>query len=284
MNGNDTEVRIVERKKFVYERPIAVEGLPDIGLVGTIATTFLVEKMNFMEIGYIESELFPPVMVVHGGHLKNPFRIYGGYIHELAERDHTTGSDEASDTGHTAEEKTEEEKINIVLIASEIAVPPQAVFPLTRSLAAWLKRINTSLAISLTGLPVRNRIEIEVPEVFGVGNYDEAVEDIKSRKLEVLEEGFIAGIYASMLRECRSNGVKAISLLTQCFPAYPDPGAAASALKALDRFIHTSIDTSELLKRAEEIKLRARDLMKQASIAASQMQRGAEQDLPIMYR
>ena len=284
MNGNDTEVRIVERKKFVYERPIAVEGLPDIGLVGTIATTFLVEKMNFMEIGYIESELFPPVMVVHGGHLKNPFRIYGGYIHELAERDHTTGSDEASDTRHTAEEKTEEEKINIVLIASEIAVPPQAVFPLTRSLAAWLKRINTSLAISLTGLPVRNRIEIEVPEVFGVGNYDEAVEDIKSRKLEVLEEGFIAGIYASMLRECRSNGVKAISLLTQCFPAYPDPGAAASALKALDRFIHTSIDTSELLKRAEEIKLRARDLMKQASIAASQMQRGAEQDLPIMYR
>lgn len=75
------EVRVVEEKpSLVFERPVAIEGLPDVGLVGTIATTFLVEKKGFEEIAYLESDLFPPVMVVHEGRLKNPFRIYGGYL------------------------------------------------------------------------------------------------------------------------------------------------------------------------------------------------------------
>ncbi len=245
-------VRIVEEEGVRLKNPIVIEGLPDVGLVGTIAASYIVEKMKYHEIGYIESDLFPPVMVIHGGELKSPFCLYG---------------DE-----------------DVVVVSSEIAVPPNAVYPLTRALADWFSSINAALVISVTGLPVKNRIEIEKPEVFAVGNSEVALKELRAKQVELLQEGFIAGTYAIMLRECYKRDLSAISLLAQCFPVYPDPGAAASAIDSLDKFLQLGIDVKELLEREEEIKLKARDLMRQAALSASGMQKSAEQDMPIMYR
>ncbi len=76
-----------------------------------------------------------------------------------------------------------------------------------------------------------------------------------------------------------------IPLLAQCYPVYPDPGAAASAIESLKKFVTSlAIDVGELLANAEEIKLKARDLMQQTALSVSEMQKGMEQDMPIMYR
>jgi len=246
------EVRIVEKEGVKHKNPIVIEGLPDVGLVGTIAASYIVERMGYKEIGYIESDLFPPVMVVHEGKSKNPLRIYG-------------------DEG-------------VVVVLSEVAIPVGAVYPLTEALADWVKEIDSKLVISMTGLPATNRIDIEKPEVFAVGNNEEALNELKDKQMELLEEGFIAGPYAVMLRECSKRKISAISLLAQCFPVYPDPGAAASAIESLDKFLKLGIDIKELLEKGEEIKLKARDLMRQTALSAPEMQKGVEQDMPIMYR
>ena len=246
------EVRIVEKEGVKHKNPIVIEGLPDVGLVGTIAASYIVERMGYKEIGYIESDLFPPVMVVHEGQSKNPLRIYG-------------------DEG-------------VVVVLSEVAIPVDAVYPLTEALADWVKEIDSKLVISMTGLPAANRIDIEKPEVFAVGNSEEALNELKDKQMELLEEGFIAGPYAVMLRECSKRKMSAISLLAQCFPVYPDPGAAASAIESLDKFLKLDIDVKELLEKGEEIKLKARDLMRQTALSAPKMQKGVEQDMPFMYR
>jgi len=44
------------------------------------------------------------------------------------------------------------------------------------------------------------------------------------------------------------------------------------------------IDVGELLEKEGEIKLKARDLMRQTALSASEMQKSAEQDMPFMYR
>jgi hypothetical protein len=44
------------------------------------------------------------------------------------------------------------------------------------------------------------------------------------------------------------------------------------------------IDVGQLLENSEEIKLKARDLMQQTALSSSEMQKGMEQDMPIMYR
>jgi uncharacterized protein len=249
-------VRIMVKEGTKYNNPIVIEGLPDVGLVGTIAASFIVEKLEYKEIGHIESDLFPPVMVIHDGKLKNPFRIY---------------SDEDG---------------RIVVVLSEVAVPPKAVYPLTTALADWFYKIGTKQpVISVKGLPVKDRMDIEKPEVFAVGNNGDAVAELKAKQIELLEEGFIAGTYAMMLRECSKKNLSAIALIAQCYPVYPDPGAAASAIEAVQKFVKPlAIDVAELLENAEEIKLKARDLMQQTALSASEMQKGMEQDMPIMYR
>lgn len=245
-------VRIVEEEGVVHKNPIVIAGLPDVGLVGTIAASYIVDKMGYKEIGYVESDLFPPVMVIHEGELKYPFGIYGN------------GS--------------------VIVLLSEVVVPPNAIYPLTRALTAWIKEIGAKLVIPITGLPVENRVDISKPEVFAVGNSEAAVKELREKQMELLEEGFIAGTYAIMLRECRKRDLNAISLLAQCFPVYPDPGAAASAIESLEMFLKLGIDVGELLEKGEEIKLKARDLMRQINLSAPEMQKGVEQDMPIMYR
>ena len=249
-------VRIVEEEGYEYKNPRVLEGLPDVGLVGTIATSFIVEKLNYKEIGYIESDLFPPVMVIHDGALKNPFRIYSS------------------------------EDDSVVVVLSEVAVPPKAVYPLTTALADWFHKIDANQpVISIKGLPVKDRMDITKPEIFGVGNNAAAVTKLKDKQIELLEEGFIAGTYAMMLRECAKRKIGAISLLAQCFPVYPDPGAAAAAIESIQKFVSDlNVDVGQLLENAEEIKLKARDLMQQTARTASEMEKGMEQDMPIMYR
>jgi uncharacterized protein len=249
-------VRIVEEEGTEYKNPMVIEGLPDVGLVGTIAASYIVEKLNYKEIGHIESDLFPPVMVIHGGKLKNPFRIYSA------------------------------EDGSVMVVLSEVAVPPKAVYPLTTALADWLHKIDVKPpVISIKGLPMKNRMDIEKPEVFAVGNDEGAMKELKDKQLGLLEEGFIAGTYAIMLRECSKRQISAISLLAQCFPVYPDPGAAASAIESVKKFVTSlDIDVGELLENAEGIKLKARDLMQQTALSAPEMQKGMEQDMPIMYR
>lgn len=248
-------MRIVEVDGIEHKQPIVIEGLPDVGLVGTIASSYIVEKMGYKEIGYIESDLFVPVMVIHEGKLKTPFRIY------------------SDDDG------------SVIVVLSEVAVPPKAVYPLTTALAEWFYKIGAKLVISIKGLPVKNRMDIEKPEVFAVGNTEDAIQVLKDKQMDFLEEGFIAGTYAMMLWECTKRKLSAISLLAQCFPVYPDPGAAASAIESLKKFSpKLTVDVGELLENAEEIKLKARDLMAQTTLSASEMQKGMEQDMPIMYR
>lgn len=249
-------MRIVEEEGMEYSNPIVIEGLPDVGLVGTIAASYIVEKLDYKEIGHIESDLFPPVMVIHDGKLEHPFRIY---------------SDEGG---------------GVVVVLSEVAVPPKAVYPLTTALADWFHKINAKQPVlSIKGLPMKDRMDIEKPEVFAVGNNEDAVVILKDKQIELLEEGFIAGTYAIMLRECAKRKLSAISLLAQCFPVYPDPGAAASVIEYIKKFITGfEIDVGQLLENAEEIKMKARDLMQQTTLSASEMQKGMEQDMPIMYR
>lgn len=245
------EISIIEERPIEFRDSIVIEGLPDVGLVGTIATSYLVEHLNVSKLGHIESSLFPPIMVVHKQKLENPVRLYGYG--------------------------------NMIFILSEIAIPTEAVQPLTKALAEWFEQKGVKMLISLSGLPVQDRMEIDKPLVFGIGNSEDAMEELKKNKIDTLEEGFIAGIYALMLNECSKKGIPAVSLLTQCFPMYPDPGAAAEALTSLKKLLNLEIDVKPLLEDENEIKVKARDLMMDTKASMTKMQKIREQEMPFMY-
>jgi len=69
-------VEIVEVVPVEVDQPHFLIGLPDIGLVGMISATHLVESLDMKVVSYLESDLFPPILVLHGSKIYHPFRIY----------------------------------------------------------------------------------------------------------------------------------------------------------------------------------------------------------------
>jgi len=140
------------------------------------------------------------------------------------------------------------------------------------------------MEVSLSGIPVQNRVDISQPKVYSIVNSTESKNKLKSMGIEVMEEGFIAGIYALILRELTRIRLPAIALLAESFLKYPDPGAAASVIESLNKIIGTKIAVKSLLEKGDEIKVKARDLMMQSQGVINDMQKPVEQSIPIMYR
>lgn len=249
-----SEVYIKEYGGVELKGPTLIEGLPDVGLVGVISSAFLVDQLKLIPYGHVESELLPPVMVLHNAELMHPLRLYA------------------------------DKEGSIVVLTSEIALPPTMLMPLAYAVVDWAVRNRVNRVISLNGYPVPNRLDLEKPAVYGVGNGKDAVEYLRKYGVEVIEEGFVAGFYAMLLRETARYRVDAMALLGQCFPKYPDPGAAASVVSKLSEMLGIKVDVKPLLEKADEIKLSMKDLMRQTEESMSGSHKVLEEYLPAMYR
>jgi uncharacterized protein len=243
------DVKIVERGSIPKGFTL-INGLPDVGLVGLVAASHIVSSLKMKEVGSIESDLFPPMIVLHDGLPKSPIRLY---------------ANESS-----------------VVIMAETAVPAALTRSLADAIVNWAASREVQLVISIGGMAVQNRQDLDVPKVFAALS-DKSLEKKLGDAAEVLEEGYIVGAYALMLRKCAEMNLPAITLLTQSFYNYPDPEAAAAALNALNKIIGLKIEVSELLQKGEEIRLRARDVMKRTQAEMARMGKSQEYEVPALY-
>ena len=226
-------------------------GTPDVGLAGAIASGYIIREQQMTETGYLESEAFPPVMVVHQGDPKPPLMLFS--------------------------------KDDIVVLSSEIPIDPGLIPHIARSIIDWSKAKGVELLISLSGIAVQNRLEIEKPEVYGIGSSASVKDLIKNADIKVFEEGFVAGLHASVMKECLKENVPNLILLAQSHLKYPDPGAAASIIASLDKILGLKVNTKKLLKQEDEIRLKMRELMQRTQKQMQQTQKGREQEIPLMY-
>jgi uncharacterized protein len=67
-------VRIDLSKK--PQSPIIIQGFPGFGLIGTIATEFLIEHMGAEKIGEFIFDELPPTIAIHQGKMVKPMEVY----------------------------------------------------------------------------------------------------------------------------------------------------------------------------------------------------------------
>jgi uncharacterized protein len=167
------------------------------------------------------------------------------------------------------------------LAVSEIAISADTIYPIMNALINWGKEKGVKMMISLSGIPVQERQDIEKPKVFAAASNSEMLKMVQQKGIEILVEGYMVGPQAIMLQRCANLGLPAITLLAQCFFNYPDPEAAAEVLKGLANIIGVKVDISKLLEKGEEIRLRARDIMKRTQQELSRMKKTQEYDIPL---
>jgi len=245
-------VEIVELEPIEGEGLIFIEGFPDVGLVGAIATSFLVDRLGMKEVGYIDVEALPPIISIRDGSVKELIRIY--------------------------------RKDRLIAIVSDLPLPAAMVKSFSQRLMDWIQSKRPELFISLTGIPEPNRLNIDKPKVFILGSSKEVVERaLEHEGAEPFKDGFIAGVKGMLLRESVRRGVNMLVILAQAHFNYPDPGSAAEVVKFLSRILDIDLDVKPLLESAEELKLRLRDLMRRTSHVMQGIQKSKELELPPVY-
>jgi len=243
-------VKIVERTEIPDGLKI-IFGLPDVGLVGTIAASHLISKLNLKEIAYLRSDLLPPVIMLEKGLPRSPIRMFGNK--------------------------------DLLVLNSEIAIPSASIYLIIENLVNWVSNKKAEIVFTLGGLPIPNRHEIEKPKVFGAASSEDLLKLLNEKGIQAIQRGFLVGPQALILSFCAERDIPAVALLAESFYNYPDPEASSMVIQALNRIIDMEIDVSELIEKGEEVRLAMRDMMRRTQAELARMKKSHEYDIPGYY-
>ncbi|MBN2251814.1 MAG: proteasome assembly chaperone family protein [Candidatus Altiarchaeota archaeon] len=245
-------VKVLETKDIPSKERAALVGIPDTGLVGGISASYIADKLGLSEIAHLESDDFPPVVVVHEGRPKSPIRVYGND--------------------------------SVMVLISEIPLTSSLISGVIPAMVSWFREKGVSMILALGGVANPKRQELEELSVYGLGTDARADEIVKKNGIRPFEEGVIIGPNGVIMRECAKNDFTCLYLMADSYYRFPDPGASASLIRTLNKVLGLDVDVKQLLEKAGEIKIAARDLMKKTSEYMSDIEKGRLKEAPVMYR
>jgi uncharacterized protein len=230
-----------------------IEGFPGAGLVGPMAINYLVEKLKMEDIGYLESDKFPPLISIHDDVPMHPVRIYIS------------------------------EKLKLVTIFAEFAIPIEMTFELSNTVYSdIIKKGGINRVVSISGIPTQQE---EVPkDVFGVASSKKLVKDvIEKNGLKPIGDGMATGVNAIILGMAMNDSLDDINILVPINPALIDPEYAVLAIKSMNSILGVDIDTTELDKEAKLVESKVKDLMKKTKETHETYKKSLDDTGPSMY-
>ena len=212
---------------------VAIVGFPSLGLVSSIATSFLAKELELDLIAAVSSPSFPPYAIVQGGVPMPPVRIYGG----------CRKKEEGCECGIGCED--------LFVITSEFVPKPEQMDEMADLLIDWCVANNVNTVITLDGIPL---FAPDQYSILGVGSTERARDMMKEYRIESIEDGMVRGLSGMMLMKASDIDLDIITLLGSARQDMPDPKGAAKLMEPLTRLLpELSIDTEPLDKEAEEI-------------------------------
>jgi uncharacterized protein len=237
-------IQIYELKRMDLRGATVIDGFPSVGLVSSIVANYLINALNLIQIGIMDSQYFPTVALVRDGQPMNPVRIYAGPKVE----------------GHD----------QVVVFISEFQPPPNLIKSIAATVLDWAQDARCNLLVCPEGLIVDQDVEEEERqvEVYGIGSTDKAMAMLRSNHVTVFEEGVITGVAGVLLNEGRKRDFDVITLLSEAHPDYPDARAAARVIETIDKLLlHTELDAKPLYEEAERIEMQLKSIHHQADAA-----------------
>ncbi len=212
-------------------------GFVDVGLVGLIGTKYIVEELGMEMIGGIDVPSELAVSPIKNGVAQFPLGIY--YKHPW------------------------------VVIVPEVPLPPHLIYPIAATIVDYAERRGSKRIISITGLANFNRINVE-PQIRWIVNDPELIEEMDKLKQigKPLRDGVLYGPTAIILKTTKQRDFPSLAILADAFPDFPDPGATAKVLEALNELYSLGVDTKKLLEDSEKIKAKLQTIASQAKEVA----------------
>jgi len=221
------EVVLKEKPK----NPIIIEGFPGFGLVGTIATEFLLEHLKMRNIGHIWLDELQPMVAVHNEKVVQPLGLFYN------------------------------EKYNIVIL--HVVTAAQGMeWKLSDAILDIASQLKAKEIVSLEG--VGSTSETDNPRTFFYSNNDKKRKELSRLGINPLKEGIIIGVTSALLLKTK---LPMSCIFVETHSTLPDSKAAAKLIETLDHYLGLKIDYEPLLKSAEQFEEKLKALMSQTNDA-----------------
>ncbi len=233
-----SSIRIVDHKAMDLSAAMFVVGFPGIGLVGSIATNFLVSALELERIASVLSREFPPMGVLKDGRVSSPVRIHAAPM--------VCGVDEECD--------------QLAAVMSEVTPKAGVLYDVSEALVSWCLDKKVQEIVVLEGFVKPEGAKDT--NIYGAANSDAALERLTKLNVKPLGEGILTGLSGLMSYLGEAEGLDVTCLLAETVKDYPDARSAAKLLEVLDPFVpQIKIDPKPLLQRAKAIETHLKDYM-----------------------
>ncbi|MCK5629607.1 MAG: proteasome assembly chaperone family protein [Nanoarchaeota archaeon] len=202
-----------------------IEGFPGFGLVGTIATEYLLNHLETEKIGKISNEGSPAMVAIHDSDVVEPLGIFYN------------------------------KKYNLVILHAITAVAGLE-WKLAEQLNKLAKILKAKEIISIEG--VGSKESAADSRVFYYSNIAAGRKKLVQIGTQPLKEGIILGVTGALL--LRANA-PLTCIFAETFSELPDSSAAARSLEVLDKYLGLKVDVKPLVKQAEEFEQKLKGIL-----------------------
>jgi uncharacterized protein len=212
-----------------------IEGFPGFGLVGSIASEYLLSHLDCEFIGKLHLEKLQPTVVIHEGKLVHPIGLYYNKKYNL-------------------------------LILHAITAGMGVEWKIAEELNTLGKELDIKEFISIEGVG-SNSPEEEEPRTFFYTNNEKNKKTLE-QSLPELKEGIVMGVTAALLTK---TTIPVTAFFADTKSNLPDSKAAAKVIEILDKHLGLKIDTKPLLETAEKFEEKLKGMMQQTETAQQEV-------------
>jgi len=231
---------------------VLLVGFPSNGLVGTFSISYLVHYLGMKQIGEIDHPDLPHTLFVEDGEILAPIRIY--------------------------------KKDNIYVIMSDLPFDPYRAYDFSASILQYCKNNDIKKIIIVSGMETINR-EPNAPKIYGLVTHQSLEEILYENQISKFLAGSIFGTDAAIITVFRKSKVPALILYAECHPFFPDPEASILAITTLAQILNVKVDTTDIKKRMERLRIQHRNLMEETIRALQRQQQDkSTTKAPQIYR
>jgi uncharacterized protein len=232
------KVEIRELAKIDLKQPTIIEGFPGVGMIGTIACSYLAEKLEMELVGSIYSTHFPPLAAIHDYKPISPARVYAS------------------------------RELNLMVLYSEFVIPTDIVYALSQEILDFSTRMKAKAIYSLAG------IASEQPDskIYGIASNKGMADALSKKGIELIKEGATQGVSGVLIAECASRNFNAANLMAQT-NLNMDPNSAARLLGKLSEVLGIKVDTRDLLAEGKKISEKMRSSMEKMKTLGNSYQK-----------
>jgi uncharacterized protein len=256
--------KVVQRKKKLNS-PILIAGFPGAGLVGSISTSYIINKLHMNQMACVESEFIVPGVIYAEGKLRHPFRLYSN------------------------------EEGDVCVLVCEAPIMVHGMYSVLDTVVKWalnnkVKEVIVLDGIAVEGLPDSKRMPIilssdgKAADAANLIHDDNNNNDVTNKEEKEDDDGssiypttaFIGGIAGGILSSCLSNGIASKALLIFAARGMPDPEGSAILIESLSKITNNEslkIDTQQLRKQGASLKTRMEKIIQ----SFAEQQQGQQQ-------